>query len=73
MTRETGPQECLGVSHCSFFLCHRMERYVQGKETLERDLYSRFVLVLNEKKAKLRVLQERVRELEESIEENRLR
>ncbi|XP_048037050.1 DNA repair protein XRCC4 isoform X1 [Megalobrama amblycephala] len=50
-----------------------MERYVQGKETLERDLYSRFVLVLNEKKAKLRVLQERVRELEESIEENRLR
>lgn len=50
-----------------------MERYVQGKETLERDLYSRFVLVLNEKKAKLRALQERVRELEESIEENRLR
>ncbi|XP_067289213.1 DNA repair protein XRCC4 isoform X2 [Pseudorasbora parva] len=50
-----------------------MERYVQGKETLERDLYSRFVLVLNEKKAKLRALQERVRELEESIEENRPR
>lgn len=73
MTRETGPYECLGVSNCSFFFCHRMERYVQGKETLERDLYSRFVLVLNEKKAKLRVLQERVRELEESIEENRLR
>jgi len=50
-----------------------MERYVQGKETLEKDLYSRFVLVLNEKKAKLRALQERVRELEESIEENQLR
>lgn len=52
---------------------HRMERYVQGKETLERDLYGRFVLVLNEKKAKLRALQKRVKELEESIEKNRLR
>ncbi len=53
---------------------HRMERYVQGKEMLERDLYSsRFVLVLNEKKAKLRALQKRVKELEESIEKNRLR
>ncbi|XP_059394765.1 DNA repair protein XRCC4-like [Carassius carassius] len=50
-----------------------MEMYIQGKETLERDLYSRFVLVLNEKKAKLRALQKRVKELEESIEKNRLR
>lgn len=50
-----------------------MEKYVQGKETLERDLYSRFVLVLNEKKDKLRALQRRVKELEESIEKNRLR
>ncbi|XP_016342855.1 DNA repair protein XRCC4-like isoform X1 [Sinocyclocheilus anshuiensis] len=48
-----------------------MERYVQGKETLERDLYSRFVLVLNEKKAKLRALQKRVKELEESIEKRK--
>ncbi|KAL1266227.1 hypothetical protein QQF64_001902, partial [Cirrhinus molitorella] len=50
-----------------------MERYVHGKETLERDLYGRFVLVLNEKKAKLRDLQKRVKELEESIEKHRLR
>ncbi|XP_026100076.1 DNA repair protein XRCC4-like isoform X3 [Carassius auratus] len=50
-----------------------MQRYVQGKERLERDLYSRFVLVLNEKKVKLRDLQKRVKELEESVEENRLR
>uniref|UniRef100_A0A8C2CC54 X-ray repair complementing defective repair in Chinese hamster cells 4 n=1 Tax=Cyprinus carpio TaxID=7962 RepID=A0A8C2CC54_CYPCA len=45
---------------------HRMQRYVQGKEKLERDLYSRFVLVLNEKKDKLRALQKRVKELEKS-------
>ncbi|XP_016302714.1 DNA repair protein XRCC4-like isoform X1 [Sinocyclocheilus anshuiensis] len=50
-----------------------MQRYVQGKEKLERDLYSRFVLVLNEKKVKLRALQKSVKELEKSVEENRLR
>uniref|UniRef100_A0A8C1NLI9 X-ray repair complementing defective repair in Chinese hamster cells 4 n=1 Tax=Cyprinus carpio TaxID=7962 RepID=A0A8C1NLI9_CYPCA len=50
-----------------------MQRYVQGKEKLERDLYSRFVLVLNEKKDKLRALQKRVKELEKSVEENELR
>uniref|UniRef100_A0A8C1R7J5 X-ray repair complementing defective repair in Chinese hamster cells 4 n=1 Tax=Cyprinus carpio TaxID=7962 RepID=A0A8C1R7J5_CYPCA len=47
---------------------HRMQRYVQGKEKLERDLYSRFVLVLNEKKDKLRALQKRVKELEKSAD-----
>ncbi|XP_051541467.1 DNA repair protein XRCC4-like isoform X2 [Myxocyprinus asiaticus] len=50
-----------------------MEKYIQGKETLERDLYSRFVLVLNEKKAKIRALQERVKELQHSVDEDRLR
>jgi len=68
VTRET-----VWVCLIGLYSLHRMERYVQGKETLEKDLYSRFVLVLNEKKAKLRALQERVRELEESIEENQLR
>ncbi|KAL2099735.1 hypothetical protein ACEWY4_004129 [Coilia grayii] len=48
-----------------------MERYVSGKETLERELYSRFVLVLNEKKKKIRALQARVKELEVSLEEER--
>ncbi|XP_062409835.1 DNA repair protein XRCC4 isoform X2 [Sardina pilchardus] len=48
-----------------------MERYVTGKETLEQELYSRFVLVLNEKKAKIRALQARVKQLEESLEEER--
>lgn len=39
--------------------------YVGGKEALEAELYSRFVLVLNEKKAKIRSLQQDVTKLEE--------
>lgn len=50
-----------------------MEKYVQGKETLEKELYSRFVLVLNEKKAKIRALQAKVDEFQQSMEEDRLR
>ncbi|XP_064152554.1 DNA repair protein XRCC4-like isoform X2 [Anguilla rostrata] len=46
-----------------------LERYVQGKESLERELYTRFVLLLNEKKAKIRELQERLRQLQEQREE----
>ncbi|KAI4890438.1 hypothetical protein NFI96_010815 [Prochilodus magdalenae] len=45
-----------------------MERYVQGKETLEKDMYSRFVLVLNEKKAKIRALQEEIKRLQDTVE-----
>ncbi|XP_078253170.1 DNA repair protein XRCC4 isoform X2 [Rhinoraja longicauda] len=43
-------------------LCERnnsleeLEKYVKAKEDLEQDLYSRFILVLNEKKAKIRQL-----------------
>lgn len=50
-----------------------MERYVQGKEALEGDLYSRFVLVLNEKKAKIRALQEKIKQLQETVEEEKQR
>ncbi|XP_028829796.1 DNA repair protein XRCC4 isoform X2 [Denticeps clupeoides] len=46
-----------------------MERYAQGKETLEMELYRRFVLVLNEKKAKIRTLQEKVKQLEDALED----
>ncbi|KAI1900426.1 hypothetical protein AGOR_G00049820 [Albula goreensis] len=46
-----------------------LERYVQGKETLEQELYTRFVLVLNEKKARIRGLQERLRQLQEEQEQ----
>ncbi|XP_019740951.1 DNA repair protein XRCC4-like [Hippocampus comes] len=42
-----------------------LKRYANGKEDLESELYSRFVLVLNEKKAKIRSLQETLKELQE--------
>ncbi|KAM9840946.1 DNA repair protein XRCC4 [Aulostomus maculatus] len=42
-----------------------LKRYTGGKEALEAELYSRFVLVLNEKKAKLRSLQEAIKDLQE--------
>ncbi|XP_070781069.1 DNA repair protein XRCC4-like [Enoplosus armatus] len=41
-----------------------LKRYAAGKEALEAELFSRFVLVLNEKKAKIRSLQETVTNLE---------
>lgn len=39
---------------------------MEAKEELEADLYSRFVLVLNEKKAKIRNLQKLLSEAQES-------
>jgi len=39
---------------------------VEAKEELEADLYNRFVLVLNEKKAKIRNLQRLLNEAKES-------
>ncbi|KAI9540712.1 hypothetical protein NQZ68_038383 [Dissostichus eleginoides] len=41
-----------------------LKRYAGGKESLEAELYSRFVLVVNEKKAKIRSLQEAVTHLQ---------
>lgn len=38
---------------------------MQAKEELEADLYNRFVLVLNEKKAKIRNLQKLLNEAKE--------
>ncbi|XP_044188952.1 DNA repair protein XRCC4 isoform X1 [Thunnus albacares] len=43
-----------------------LKRYAGGKEALETELYSRFVLVLNEKKAKIRSLQESLTDLQEA-------
>lgn len=43
-----------------------MKRYVSDKETLERELYNRFVLILNGKKAKIRSLQEKIKELQDT-------
>ncbi|KAM4745052.1 LOW QUALITY PROTEIN: DNA repair protein XRCC4-like [Anableps anableps] len=40
-----------------------LEQQVKDKEMLEKEMYSRFVMVLNEKKAKIRGLQDTVRQL----------
>ncbi|KAG8011015.1 Versican core protein [Nibea albiflora] len=50
----------------SSLLSSTLKRYARGKEALEAELYSRFVLVLNEKKAKIRSLQETVTQLQET-------
>ncbi|KAL3975946.1 hypothetical protein ACER0C_021832 [Sarotherodon galilaeus] len=44
----------------------QLEQQVQKKEALEKELYSRFVMVLNKKKAKIRGLQEAVNKLRNS-------
>lgn len=44
-------------------LLTELERHVQDKDSMEREMYSRFVMVLNEKKAKIRGLQDRVKQL----------
>ncbi|XP_075864269.1 DNA repair protein XRCC4 isoform X2 [Microcebus murinus] len=52
----------------------RFEKCVSAKEALETDLYKRFILVLNEKKTKIRSLQKllnEVQELEKSTEHER--
>ena len=51
---------CASVRVC------RLQRFVSGKETLESELYSRFTLVLNEKKAKIRSLQKNLTHLQET-------
>lgn len=50
-----------------------MERYIKEKETLERELYNRFVLILNGKKAKIRALQERIDQLHDTIQDKKHR
>ncbi|KAM4719438.1 DNA repair protein XRCC4 [Anableps anableps] len=47
-------------------ITEKLKHYAEGKEALEAELYSRFVLVLNEKKTKIRSLQEAVRNLQET-------
>ncbi|XP_072137374.1 DNA repair protein XRCC4 isoform X2 [Mobula birostris] len=46
----------------------QLEEYVKAKEDLEQDLYSRFILVLNAKKAKIRQLQEHLKRVHEQTE-----
>ncbi|XP_076587759.1 DNA repair protein XRCC4-like isoform X2 [Chaetodon auriga] len=49
----------------------QLEQQVQEKETLETDLYSRFVMVLNEKKSKIRGLHDAVRQLQQTRDQQR--
>ncbi|XP_069481307.1 DNA repair protein XRCC4 [Ambystoma mexicanum] len=44
-----------------------LEAWVRSKEGLEQDLYTRFTLVLNEKKAKIRSLQEKLKQAQEKV------
>ncbi|XP_061762300.1 DNA repair protein XRCC4-like isoform X2 [Nerophis ophidion] len=45
-------------------ILQELEKHVQDKETMENELYSYFVLVLNEKKAKIKSLQDSLRQLQ---------
>ncbi|XP_061673651.1 DNA repair protein XRCC4-like isoform X2 [Syngnathoides biaculeatus] len=45
-------------------IIQELERQVQDKETTTRDLYTHFVMVLNEKKAKIRSLQDALSQLQ---------
>ncbi|XP_074851469.1 DNA repair protein XRCC4 [Carettochelys insculpta] len=46
-----------------------LEKCVEAKEELEADLYKRFILVLNEKKAKIRNLQKLLKEAQDTSED----
>ncbi|XP_067838901.1 DNA repair protein XRCC4 isoform X2 [Heptranchias perlo] len=50
------------------YCLNELEKCVKAKEELEQDLYSRFVLVLNEKKAKIRSLQENLKCVDQQME-----
>ncbi|TNM89477.1 DNA repair protein XRCC4-like [Takifugu flavidus] len=50
-------------------ILHELEQQVVDKEAMERELYSRFVVVLNEKKAKIRSLQDTLHQLQQAEEE----
>lgn len=49
----------------------RLEKQVEDKELFEMELYSRFVMVLNKKKAKIRGLQDALRQLQQAHEQQR--
>ncbi|XP_020323859.1 DNA repair protein XRCC4 isoform X1 [Oncorhynchus kisutch] len=46
-----------------------LEKHVQEMETMEGDLFSRFIMLLNEKKGKIRALQETIRHVQQRVEE----
>ncbi|KAJ3606034.1 hypothetical protein NHX12_028077 [Muraenolepis orangiensis] len=48
------------------YITAELQHYAEGKQALEAELYSRFVLVLNYKKKKIRGLQQRLDQLQQS-------
>lgn len=62
---------CTYIDVCVFFFLTRLEKQVQDKGMLERELYSRFVMVMNEKKAKIRGLRDALRQLQQTDEQQR--
>ncbi|XP_078539378.1 DNA repair protein XRCC4 [Lissotriton helveticus] len=48
----------------------QLEAWVRSKEELEQDIYTRFTLVLNEKKAKIRTLQDKLKDAQEKLDRN---
>ncbi|KAF7656996.1 hypothetical protein LDENG_00033450 [Lucifuga dentata] len=48
-----------------------LDHHIQEKEMMERELYSRFVMVLNEKKAKIRGLQDAIHHLQKTKDHQR--
>lgn len=59
----------LALWHSVGLVLTRLEQQVLEKEVMERELYSRFVVLLNEKKAKIRGLQGTLHHLQQTQEE----
>lgn len=53
------------------FVPLRLEQHVRHKEAVEKKLFSRFVPVMNEKKAKIRGLQDDLHQLQQTDEKPR--
>lgn len=63
-------EENLKLSQEQQRIASELKRYAGCKEALEAELYSRFVLVLNEKKAKIRSLQQSISSLQQTSRES---
>ncbi|XP_035022145.2 DNA repair protein XRCC4 [Hippoglossus stenolepis] len=61
-------EENCGLKQEHHRILTELEKHVQDKKMMEKKLYSRFVLVLNEKKAKIRGLQDTVHQLQQTAD-----
>ncbi|XP_063820013.1 DNA repair protein XRCC4 isoform X1 [Pseudophryne corroboree] len=51
------------------YIHDKLEQFVNSKEELERDLYTKFTCVLNEKKAKIRSMNEKLSQTQQKVQE----